>query len=384
MQNGGTRMAGKSRARLWMVLVAVFVAVVLAVPAMVGFAAAQCHLEKEKIAEVVLKEEVPLSQVLTQAKSYKVRVLGIYSTFSIGELPAFTDFQKCEETDDTSTLVKKLTTNRKEIINLLLQSCEQMLQERLCTEEGTVALQQVQYELNSAARLLSGKGIGNQEIARVKGLLVAGNATAIGMLSRRLDAEVIKTISAERSDRFQEISISPVAAPDPETWVPEEGYCVSGSYGNNMRTVCQWLRWDDKSGFGDTSTYEHDFFTNYYDGKAYLNPHDSWPGKFPIVEYWSTNLPRPYLDTRLGDPNGEKAYTIGTAKAVDLAANQWYSSTIITTPGNSSSDTGKLVAQLGHRYPSWCYSVWCSYGDHWEFIVPAWQIGLPGGKYWRY
>ncbi|MGQ9513029.1 hypothetical protein [Thermodesulfitimonas sp.] len=217
----------KLRLRWRTVLVAVLAVVLLVMPALVGFAATQGNLGKEHVAEVILREERPLPQVLSEAKTCRVKVLGIYSTFQVGKLPVFTDFQKCEETDDISTVVEKLTTNRQQIIRLLQHSCKQMLQEQLCTKEGQIALQEVQHELIAAAGVLS-DDVKNTE---VKGLLVAGGGKEINMLSQRLNAEATRTIPSVRNDQRQndqplESSVMPAATPDPETWVPEEGYCV--------------------------------------------------------------------------------------------------------------------------------------------------------------
>jgi hypothetical protein len=179
--------------------------------------------------------------------------------------------------------------------------------------------------------------------------------------------------------------ISPLAIPSPETWVPEEGYCDTYQSGAN-RVVNHLFYWDNVSGFLDWSphpTYEHDFFTDYYDGKAYFNPNSSSSG-IPIVVSWSTSLPCPYLDTRISDPAGEKAYTIGSGHAKEIKSNTWYFTRIVTTPGNASTDRGKLVGQVGWSQPAGCCSTWCSFSIKNEFIVPAWQIAIPGSKYWRY
>jgi|LDZS01.1.fsa_nt_gi hypothetical protein len=200
------------------VLVSLLALVLLAVPALVGFAATQGNLGKETFAEVILREEMPLSQVLSEAKTCSVKVLGIYSTFQVGKLPVFTDFQKCGETDDISAVVKKLTTNRQQIIELLQRSCKQMLQEQLCTKEGQVALREVQHELSAAAEVL----LDDVKNTGVKGLLFAGSGKAISMLSQRLNAEATRTIPSVRNDRQQndqplQSSVTPAATPDPET-----------------------------------------------------------------------------------------------------------------------------------------------------------------------
>ncbi|HHW42165.1 MAG TPA: hypothetical protein GXX19_13710 [Syntrophomonadaceae bacterium] len=369
----------------WQRVVAVTLAVVvLAIPAIAGVAVA-ITTEKDIVAEVSFRQGVAIDKVLSEARASGLQVVGLYSTYVIGSQPPFTDFQKVQSSDNTSTITKKFLDNRNTLINFHLKSCERILNEKLCTTEGAALLEQVKRDLALAVQDQT-EGSSEKGIMTITGVMVRGPQHSVSMLTQRLPVENIRLIPLNEKDdpSLKQSSTSYAVTATAETWVPEEGTCLTGQYSDTRRTVCQWLRWDDKSGFTSNSTYEHDFFTYYYDGKAYLDPTDSWPGQFPWVDYWSSNLPDPYLDTRLGDPDGEKAYTIGSASAVNISTNSWYSSSIITSNGNSSSDTGKLVAQLGHRYPSSCKSVWCSFGDDWEFIVPAWQISLPGEKTWRY
>jgi len=79
----------------------------------------------------------------------------------------------------------------------------------------------------------------------------------------------------------------------------------------------------------DISLYNHSS-ENY---KTYITKADSgWASCMPYVRYWSSNLPDPYLDTRYDtnnkcDSNNENkwtSYTIGSAKATQIKANQYY------------------------------------------------------------
>ncbi|MFH1318644.1 MAG: hypothetical protein ABIH71_06485 [Candidatus Omnitrophota bacterium] len=126
-------------------------------------------------------------------------------------------------------------------------------------------------------------------------------------------------------------------------------------------------------------TPKHDFFLNNYDNKTYLDASQSSPSGFPIVLYVSSNLPNPYLDTRFGDPEGEKAYSVGSLQASDILANTgfWYGIFIVTNQGNTDIDSGKLQGQLGERSPSWVYSPWAVYSKATYNLIPAWSMPVP-------
>lgn len=177
------------------------------------------------------------------------------------------------------------------------------------------------------------------------------------------------------------------AGVDPTKWVPAQGTSYiypSNAGGRYVQQNMYWNSWWNVSGFGANSTYEHDSFLNNYDGKTYLSASQAIDG-IPIVNYWSSNLPRPYLDTRIGDPSGEKAYTIGSADAFYIWPYQQYWYYVRTSNGNTSTDNGKIDGQLGYRYPSWCYTTWCSYGDSStpiQRIVPSWRLLAPGTYNW--
>jgi len=172
-----------------------------------------------------------------------------------------------------------------------------------------------------------------------------------------------------------------LAAVSFETWVPEYGWSDVGVSSSTSRFTNQSMYWDSVTGFPANSTYEHDFFLNNYDGKTYLDSAET-SGSYPKFQYASSDLPRAYLDTRFADNRNELAYTIGSADAKAIQKNRWYYTYIRTANGNVTIDGGKLQAQLGHRSPSYCYSTWCSFGDQIERIIAAWQVPVPGSKYW--
>lgn len=90
-----------------------------------------------------------------------------------------------------------------------------------------------------------------------------------------------------------------------------------------------WASAANLSGFDANSAYEHDLFLNNSSGSqygpgTYLTDAQSING-IPTISYWNSNLPSPYLDTRFGDPDYLKSFTIGCAEADSIVHNTWYS-----------------------------------------------------------
>ncbi|AFV11947.1 hypothetical protein Tph_c17440 [Thermacetogenium phaeum DSM 12270] len=110
----------------WQRVVAVTLAVVvLAIPAIAGVAVA-ITTEKDIVAEVSFRQGVAIDKVLSEARASGLQVVGLYSTYVIGSQPPFTDFQKVQSSDNTSTITKKFLDNRKTLINFHLKSCERV------------------------------------------------------------------------------------------------------------------------------------------------------------------------------------------------------------------------------------------------------------------
>jgi hypothetical protein len=190
----------------------------------------------------------------------------------------------------------------------------------------------------------------------------------------------------------EEIQVSQRSGTDSQgSWYPNIGTTETGqSSASGQRYVLQLMKWTNAE-FGQNDTYEHDFFLYNYDNDGtYLSSATTLtPICKPIVNYWNTDWPasaRPYLDTRLNQ-NGlcateEIPYTIGAAQASALASNTLYRSYISVANGNVNQDKFKLQGQLGHRFPSWCYSTFCSYPDLHLPLVQAWSDAVPGIVNW--
>jgi hypothetical protein len=141
------------------------------------------------------------------------------------------------------------------------------------------------------------------------------------------------------------------------TFVPSWGESHIGSDAHS-RYVWQYFYWHDVARLywlnsaWDT-TFELDTFFYNYDGLGY--------GDEP-AGFWDSNLPSAYVDTQFFDGEGEKAVTIGSAFAWDLRAATLYYYVTRMTSGGGLTSLVKVQAQRGRRWPSDCYSTWCSYG----------------------
>lgn len=179
------------------------------------------------------------------------------------------------------------------------------------------------------------------------------------------------------------------------SWVPDVGRvrAYNSSYGTNNRFVYHQFKWSEKRRpFGNWYTYEHDFFLNDYPESTlpgtYLSKAVNYWG-FPLVSYWSSNLPYAYLDTRYLDDFGvqgsnyELAYTIGSGNAHSIHENKWYYTYLRMRKGSANRDNAKLNAQLGTQIPVGSTSVWNSFGVANYLLVYAWNISLPGTTYWH-
>lgn len=170
------------------------------------------------------------------------------------------------------------------------------------------------------------------------------------------------------------------------TWLPSRVTVETGELGSGLRYVRSTMIWDDPPAFPPHSTYEHDFFLDNYDESplgsgTYLDRGENLLQQ-PDAAFWDSNLPSPYLDTRLAEPastdNREVAFTIGSGNAVAIRAGTEYFTYIVIDAGDADIDSGRLTGQLGRQAPVGCTSTFCSFP---EVIVPifnAWDIPVPG------
>lgn len=171
---------------------------------------------------------------------------------------------------------------------------------------------------------------------------------------------------AERGlDRSSDVRASPQSYWH-ERWAPCGGY-------SEVPRDYTWQRFvfNNVQDFaGSNRTYEHE--TQIYD-RNYAN----------FGGYWATNLPNPYKDTGFGD--GIDNFTIGTYRADHLRTQVWYWTYMSLTPQSSPTALCKIRGQIGHRFPSWCYSTWCVWADATTFPGHLAYLALPNyGVCWQY
>lgn len=161
---------------------------------------------------------------------------------------------------------------------------------------------------------------------------------------------------------------------------PVWGSTFTGKHNSGARFIDQSFRWSqariDEFKRWSTcqlggATYEHDYWTDNDDGLH-------WGKK---VTYWTTSMRDAYLDTRFADKD-ELAFTIGTTDATKLVAGKLYYSHMHVSSGNAGLDRGKLQGQMGYRGHYFCGGSHCVFAEQTRTIVPAWQIPVPGHKYW--
>ncbi len=159
---------------------------------------------------------------------------------------------------------------------------------------------------------------------------------------------------------------TPAGAPQSywhERWAP---------YGGSSK-VTQWLTlqtfaFNNTSDFTYTRTYEHE--TQIYDRNF-----------ADYAGYWATNMPYGYKDTQYGDSIDN--FTVGCARAERLSAFTTYWTYMSLSPQSSPTALCRIKGQIGHRYPSWCYSTWCIFPDATSGSLA--YLALPNyGVCWQY
>lgn len=130
-----------------------------------------------------------------------------------------------------------------------------------------------------------------------------------------------------------------------ETWAP----CAGTSDVSHDNTY-QRFYFNNVTQFAlnSASTYEHE--TQVYD-QFFAN----------FTGYWSSNLPCAYYDTSFEDDIDN--FTVGSACATYLTTYSWYYTYMGLTDEWSSTATVRIKGQIGHRFPSSCYSTWCIWAD---------------------
>lgn len=353
--------------------------------------------EPQAEAQVDFVSPVSVDDALTIAAWQNLKVTQIQHSFTIGK-EKFVGFYVVDGDDTPATIAPKLAASYRAFLQDIAEPAQGNVHDAGPSDPvagGKLKQRRVQAE---QALIRS-----YQDELRVIGITVVG-------AENQLDAvkdvwPLVAKVTAEPSEQERISAKSPskdavlsqaTANVDENTWVPVSGKIITAPSAAGGRYVEQQMQWSNVSGFGPNSTYEHDFFLKQSKGEkrpagTYLDRSEI-PGRIPKVEYYTSNLPRYYLDTRLLDGTlwgllgtDEVSFTIGSAQASDIKANTIYTSYIRTKNGDADVDDGKLQAQFGHRTPSSCYGAGCSQHDNnvpIVTLVPAWEVPVPGVKTW--
>jgi len=189
----------------------------------------------------------------------------------------------------------------------------------------------------------------------------------------QLNAEIVEDIVVFPLDRELDENLIEEDIPDSliempnsswhERWAPYGGYSVITRNYTYQRFI-----FNNVSDYSYNRTYEHE--TQIYD-RNYAN----------YGGYWSSNLPTAYKDTQYGDNIDN--FTVGTSRARNLVAYWWYYTYMSLSPQSSSTALCRIKGQIGHRWPTECYSTWCIWPDATSGSMA--YLALPNyGVCWQY
>ena len=335
-------------------------------------------------AKVDFVSPISIEEAIEVAHERKLSVAFIEHSFLIGD-QTFVGFYPV-----TSKNKDKVRSGLLEAYKVFLQD---MIESPKQPEVETVldSNEQVAFR-NMEAQFMKAKLEADTTELKIDRIIVKGKVASIEALKESSPLiQSAEAFNVEQTNVQNEIPlISAASYVDWEKWQPEWGRVQIGpSTQSGFRILDLRMMWDDVSGFSWDSTYEHDFFLN-NDPRSALGPgtyldRSEWPGglRIPKVDYAASNLPRAYLDTRIGDASNLIAYTIGSAKASDILTNTWYYNYFRTRNGDASRDNAWLTAQRGIRLPPNDFSTWASWSVQQNNIFPNWQIQVPSTFSWR-
>jgi hypothetical protein len=166
-------------------------------------------------------------------------------------------------------------------------------------------------------------------------------------------------------------------------WVPAYVSVDSGPWEGGGRYIRTTMVWASDPGFGPHATYENDLWLNNSADSdlgpgTFLSLAETFPA-IPAALQWDSNLPAPYLDSRLLDSGEtEIAFTIGSGNAHEIQAGVEYYTLLVMDVGDAEYDDARLYAQLGEQAPVGCTDTLCSYFKDSYTIFGAGGVQLPG------
>jgi hypothetical protein len=185
-----------------------------------------------------------------------------------------------------------------------------------------------------------------------------------------------------------------VATPQPaiafsrSNWVPRHGtsYVRADS---TSRYTKQWFIWDYSYQLsdlqGDNVSLEVETHFDCRDDRCYFG--GNYVGSRGPVRgtHWDTNMPHGYPDVLIDDDPSRPHPTIGSGDTRGMVAGKWYYTWQRFHDGNSTTDTGAIAFQRGHRDPSWVYGDgWTVFADDTVFVVSRYSLPIPSQYNWNW
>jgi hypothetical protein len=237
----------------------------------------------------------------------------------------------------------------------------------LSEASGQIAANLAKESDNSAA---SGYQALGKKMSSLLAKANAGDVGIVGMKVSESSLEKLKGLSivgdvTVKDEAQTGLSKSAaVASTSHESWAP---YYGKSKVTNQM--TFQFLYFNNVSAFGSNSTYECE--TQVYD-KNFAN----------FDGYWSSNFPNAYYDTPFLDQIDN--FTIGSYTAKQFVPYNMYYAQMTLRPQTAKTASVIIKGQLGHRYPSYCYSTWCVFADATTGHLTDFTAPITDYKVWYY
>lgn len=219
-------------------------------------------------------------------------------------------------------------------------------------------------------------------------------------------SKVIRSEKRDIADAEKESKQYSQKSSSADSWIPDAyGYRIqeSTSYTGKryLLTAMIWITNDPFGEWSDNVTFEPDFnLNNSVDSSlgagTYLDDSEYVTG-VPNVHYAVSSLPRAYLDSRLGDDEHIKTFTIGCADAAEIESFKQYKNYIVADAGDADQDNARVAFQRGQRVPVNVYSTFSVFNSDYPQLnvdidneVPEvrpfgespWPISVPGTDTW--
>ncbi len=322
------------------------------------------HAETELIKEdeittgkIEFTRKTNLNDVLSEIQKIKetVDISSITSEFVINGV-VLTDFILGNANIDDVKFENELKNKRREFVK------------KLSKKEHDENAPKVEKEINFTN---FDQEINDQSII-VKDLTILGQKSKLDKIQINKNIVSISIQKSKQKSKSKFLSkvkslVSPVKASAAfENYLPNYGETYIGQGGwagedyNSTRFNFNYMYWNNNN-FAWGDTYEHEFYlwngTN-INRKTYLTKGTNWsPNCEPNDwKYAASNLPSPYIDTRLnGDGScdswgDEVSYTIGTSWSKDILKQTWYYTYSSTPKGDRDLPVFKVSGQVGYNH----------------------------------